>query len=411
MNAADLMKSSPLLGGLAAVALAAALTGLAMSGDPQAELVVALVAGATAGALVTLPSVTGRIYSLAVAGAVALPGVLMTDDLVIRLRPAATAVVMGVAGSHLVPLLRGADLRRVIRSTLRYLVMTGVVVLVFAAAARQVWPYVAPDRAQASAYASGAGAIAWFVLHLLLPADDGSRYRNFLQQVVDRCSEWPPAVTVLATGGFFGVLWQAMPWWWATAVVAVPYTFAHVGFGLSHRTSGTYRATVEALSRVPEVAGLTPNGHGGRTAILAREIAEELGMLAAERIELERAALLHDIGRLALSQPTILRRGFSEEDIARWGSEMIREAPTLQKAATLVAHQHEPYRRPGESFDPELPLGSKIIRVASAYDHATTELGFLPLEALELLHQGAAYDYDPEIVSAVRTVLERRGAI
>ena len=52
-------------------------------------------------------------------------------------------------------------------------------------------------------------------------------------------------------------------------------------------------------------------------------------------------------------------------------------------------------------------MGSKIIKAASAYDHATTELGFMPVEALEVLHRGAAYDYDPDLVGAIRAVLER----
>jgi HD-GYP domain-containing protein (c-di-GMP phosphodiesterase class II) len=37
--------------------------------------------------------------------------------------------------------------------------------------------------------------------------------------------------------------------------------------------------------------------------------------------------------------------------------------------------------------------------------------GLSPLEAIETLHRGAAYDYDPEVVGALRRVLERRAAI
>ena len=120
---------------------------------------------------------------------------------------------------------------------------------------------------------------------------------------------------------------------------------------------------------------------------------------------------MHDIGRITLNQPSILRMGFTDEDIARWGSEMIGDVSYLNEVATLVRKQHEPYRRPGQERDPDLPLGAKIIKAASAYDHATNELGFLPLEALEVLHRGAAYDYDPDVVSAIRNVLEREGAV
>ena len=159
------------------------------------------------------------------------------------------------------------------------------------------------------------------------------------------------------------------------------------------------------------MSALSPDGHGDRTAALATDIASELGLSASETQDLEFAAQMHDIGRITLNQPSILRMGFTDEDIARWGSEMVAEVPYLKRVSELVLKQHEPYRRPGEQKDPHLPMGSKIIKAASAYDHATTELGFMPVEALEVLHRGAAYDYDPDVVGAIRAVLERREAV
>jgi len=121
--------------------------------------------------------------------------------------------------------------------------------------------------------------------------------------------------------------------------------------------------------------------------------------------------LMHDIGRITLNEPSILKMGFTDEDIARWGAEIVAEAPYLSHVATLVRQQHQPYRRPGEERDVDLPMSSKIIKATSAYDHATMELGFSPLEGLEVLHRGAAYDFDPDVVQAVRRVLERRGVV
>ncbi|MDH3499374.1 MAG: HD domain-containing protein [Acidimicrobiia bacterium] len=383
-----------------------ALASLAMLGDSQSEVVVGIVGAATLGSAFTLPTATGRKYNVSVAVAVAAPPLLMTAEISFRMRPTATAILMGVLGAQAQSLLRGASPAKMLLATGRFVALSSLLFGVYATVAGWAWPLVAPDRAQVSLIAAGAAAVAWFVGHMLLPSV-GERRAGVIHRLQERLPEWPAAVTLLASGAFFGVVWQEMTWWWATAVAVIPYSFAHVGFWLSERTAGTYRATIQALSRVPEVAGLTPDGHGSRTAELSLAIADEVGMLAVDRVELERAALLHDIGRLTLSQPSILRRGFSDEDIARWGSEMIREAPTLQGVADIVSHQHEPYRRPGEQFDPALPLASKIIRVASAYDHATTELGFLPLEALELLHRGAAYDFDPDVVAATRQVLDR----
>ena len=218
---------------------------------------------------------------------------------------------------------------------------------------------------------------------------------------------WPVAASVLATGVFFGSAWPTTFLWWALPVSVMPYAFAHITFHRAHETRSTYRQTIRALARIPEVSALSPDGHGDRTAALSLDIATHLGMSPGEAQDLEYAAQMHDIGRITLNQPSILRMEFTDEDIARWGAEMVAEVSYFEKVSELVLKQHEPYRRPGEQKDPHLPMGSKIIKAASAYDHATTELGFMPVEALEVLHRGAAYDYDSDVVGAIRAVLER----
>ena len=189
-------------------------------------------------------------------------------------------------------------------------------------------------------------------------------------------------------GVFFGIAWPTTFLWWALPVSVMPYAFAHIAFHRAHETRSTYRQTIRALARIPEVSALSPDGHGDRTAALSLDIATHLGMSPGEAQDLEYAAQMHDIGRITLNQPSILRMGFTDEDIARWGAEMVAEVSYLEKVSELVLKQHEPYRRPGEQKDPHLPMGSKIIKAASAYDHATTELGFMPVEALEVLHRG-----------------------
>ena len=52
---------------------------------------------------------------------------------------------------------------------------------------------------------------------------------------------------------------------------------------------------------------------------------------------------------------------------------------------------------------------SRIIKVAAAYDWRVHLEGLSPLQALEVLHTGAAYDYDPEVVASLRRLLESRG--
>ncbi|MCB1245709.1 MAG: HD domain-containing protein, partial [Acidimicrobiia bacterium] len=182
-------------------------------------------------------------------------------------------------------------------------------------------------------------------------------------------------------------------------------------FARYHSTKVTYGQTIRALAQIPEVAGLAPSGHSTRTGDLAVAIAQEIGLHPNEVVELEYAALMHDVGRITLNEPAIVKAGFTEEDIARWGSQIIAEAPYLQHVSTLVAQQHRPYRSPGTETDPDVPVASKIIKVASAYDEARNERGYSPIEALERIHQGSAYEFDPRIARSLRRVLIYRGEI
>ncbi len=58
-----------------------------------------------------------------------------------------------------------------------------------------------------------------------------------------------------------------------------------------------------------------------------------------------------------------------------------------------------------------VPVNARIIRVASSYDRLRRTKDMLPLEALEVLHRGTAYDYDPAVVRRLRQVLLREGEL
>lgn len=218
----------------------------------------------------------------------------------------------------------------------------------------------------------------------------------------------PIYLSLVATGALFGLAFDTISWG-ALVLAALPYAFAHSAFRRFELAKRAYRQTIEALAQIPEVGGHTDPGHARRTAELAVAIATEMGLRPSEVESTEYAAFLHDIGRVSLNEPSVLRMGFTENDIARWGSEIVGETAYLADVAEVVRRQYEPFRSPGDGGDPDLPVAAKIVKIASAYDESAVELGFSPLEAMDRLHRGAAYDYDPEIVSVLRTVLDRRG--
>jgi hypothetical protein len=212
------------------------------------------------------------------------------------------------------------------------------------------------------------------------------------------------------TGALFGEMWPAIGWW-ALPISLLPYSFAHLAFRRFQETKVTYKQTIRALARIPEVSGLGADGHADRTTELATAIGKEIGLGPVQVEDVEYAGLMHDIGRVSLNEPQILRMGYSDDDIARWSSEIIAESPYLSRVATHVRHQYESYRKPGEQTDPDVSMVSRIIKVAASYDWQVHRDGLSPLQALENLHAGAAYEYDPEIVASLRRLLESRGVL
>lgn len=171
--------------------------------------------------------------------------------------------------------------------------------------------------------------------------------------------------------------------------------------------------TLRALSKIPEMAGYTHPGHSRRVAGLAVAMAAEMGAPEDELRDIEYAALLHDIGRVVLEDPEQADAAVLRGQIASTGSNIVAAAGTFPRVARMIREQHEPYRRPGEIANDDLGLGARILKVANTYDdllHGASSR-HSPLEALESLHLGKAYDYDPAVVGALAKVLERAGTI
>lgn len=222
--------------------------------------------------------------------------------------------------------------------------------------------------------------------------------------------DWSTVTVLILTGTVVGTAYESLGWA-AILVAVVPYSFTHTALARYQGTKVTYGQTIQALSQIPEVAGLAPLGHAVRTGHLASDIGREMGLHPDEVEDLEYAGYMHDIGRITLNEPAILRAGFTDLDIARWGSQIIAEAPHLGQVAGIVGDQCLPYRSPGQERDPSVSTTSKIIKVVSAYDQAVHELKLRPIDALEQLHRGSAYEYDPDITSSLRRVLKFRGEI
>ena len=89
----------------------------------------------------------------------------------------------------------------------------------------------------------------------------------------------------------------------AVWVFSGPLLVSQVAFRRYVGIRTTYLETVRALSRMTEVGGYVEGGHSRRVSMLAVAVGRELGMHEPELLELEYAALMHDIGQLSLRDP------------------------------------------------------------------------------------------------------------
>jgi hypothetical protein len=203
---------------------------------------------------------------------------------------------------------------------------------------------------------------------------------------------------------------------WAIPVFCAPLLLAQFSFRRFTAIRATYRQTVRSLSRTTELGGYTSPGHARRVSDLALAVGRELGLSEPDLLDLEYAALMHDLGQLSLDVPvhggaTIYVDPGEQRRLAEEGAKVVRATGVPSAVAEIVERQAEPYRRPHEAVDSTLPLGARILKAANAFDDLAGEAPArdAALSALERLRHGMAYDYDPRVVEVLSGVVTRAG--
>jgi HD domain len=222
--------------------------------------------------------------------------------------------------------------------------------------------------------------------------------------------QMPLGVAVAATAMLIAFAAQEMGLV-ALALFIAPLLVTQVAFRRYAGIRATYLQTVRALARVTEVGGYVEDGHAHRVGQLAVAVGRELGMSEPDLLELEYAALMHDIGQLSLADPipggaTVLASADDQRRIAELGAAVIEEAGVLDRVAAIVRCQGWPWQGgpDGEPSD-----GSRIVRAANAFDDlvgGSADSGRVAT-ALERLRLDTATEYDPRVVEALSKVAGR----
>jgi len=197
---------------------------------------------------------------------------------------------------------------------------------------------------------------------------------------------------------------------WAPPLVVVPLLLTQFAFRRFANAQRTYRSTVRSMSRTTEVAGFSAPGQNLRTARLAVALGNDLGLTPKRMEALEYAALLSGVGQLALADPSpggasLLRTRDERRKAAEIGAEVIERSGVLDHVAEIVRHSSDAYRD-GRANNPDIPLESSIINVATAYEQlAGAGDRDSAATAMESISLGIADEFDPVVVESLRRVV------
>jgi response regulator RpfG family c-di-GMP phosphodiesterase len=179
---------------------------------------------------------------------------------------------------------------------------------------------------------------------------------------------------------------------------------------LERATTGAIQTLLATLHRRHPGAA----AHASRVARMAVDLALALGVPAAAMADVERGALLHDIGRIALPDALVHKTGpYTEEEFAlirthvEIGRDIVGVVPALQAAAAIVGASHEAFDGsgyPAGLAGEAIPLGARIVSVVDTFDaltfgrDASDPLTFA--RAAAELVRCAGTRYDPAVVHA-----------
>lgn len=185
--------------------------------------------------------------------------------------------------------------------------------------------------------------------------------------------------------------------------------------GLINEKQQAYESVLLAYDSTIALKDAYTGGHGRRVAHYSRLIAESMGLPQAEVDSVSEAALLHDLGKIAIPDHILTKRErLTSDEFAvvqnhpAIGAEILESMPSLRRHATAVRHHHERFDGSGYPdglCGADIPLAARIIAVADAFDALSSNRsyrhGVSADRALDEITQVAGSHFDPRVVSVI----------
>src|ERR1700726_4836576 len=253
--------------------------------------------------------------------------------------------------------------------------------------------------------------------------------RRALRKILVDCYFWSFPYYLVGAGVAGAIAWFNHTFNWETSLLLVPVVYLiyrsyrlylgkledekrHV-----EEMANLHLRTIEALALAIEAKDHTTHKHLQRVRVYAIEIAKELGFSQAEIEALRAAALLHDIGKLAVPEHIINKPGrLTPEEFEKMkihpivGAEILERVAFPYPVAPIVRSHHERWDGTGypEGLSAEeIPIGARILAAVDCLDALASHRQYrqaLPLaEAMAKVKEMAGKSFDPQVVEILES--------
>jgi HD-GYP domain-containing protein (c-di-GMP phosphodiesterase class II) len=186
--------------------------------------------------------------------------------------------------------------------------------------------------------------------------------------------------------------------------------------------SEAYRGTARVLAQVVEYDDAYTGTHTRGVVELSAEVAEELKLDATRRRNVEFAALMHDVGKIAIPKEIINKpSGLDDHEWALLRTHTVEGQQMLDQIGGLMREIGRIIRSAHERFDgsgypdglrgEEIPVEARVIFCCDAFNAMTTDRPYRtarsPEAAIAELRANGGTQFDPRVVDALVAVLER----
>ena len=182
----------------------------------------------------------------------------------------------------------------------------------------------------------------------------------------------------------------------------------------------SYETSLIMLANAIEVRDPYTRGHVERVMNYAQTIAEYLGWTSVEVNNLRFGSILHDIGKIHITEEILTKPGSLTEE--EWiemkkhpemGAELIKDIHYLQSAVPVILYHHERWNGSGYPRglkEEKIPVIARIVAIADSFDAMTTKRPYrkelTPLQAYQEVVSGSGIQYDPLIVETFQHAWE-----